>query len=455
MSTENTTIALPETFKPEVFKGLIEQAPAIFENNKIRTDKAIKVGNDIIEAAKKEKAEFGKISDDTDLRMNNYLVNIRKATKEMNDQRSPITSMFTVVAKLYTGLENLIDVSKPETIPGEIQKFRNELATQKAKEAKEKEAAEAKRLAIEKEKIELITIIELKIKQSFLQYVESQQIKITSIFDNSSLETFELVKKDISEFTDVYPRQHCADFKPTISGIYNTTEAIDVLIREAKTKLFPELTKEFKETIEGLKEILTDKLPSKKAELEDAKRLLEASLEAERKAAEAKAAAEQASAADKARLEAEAAEAKRISDEAEAEKNKLQDAVNARAAEDEAKAAKLAQEAQEKAKSDSVIQSAAMIANTMFDSEVSNIPISTAQVREGYKINVKSSRGYQMIAAFYFEKEGKNETIDKLEKKTLGQMKTFAEKLAKDKDEKIDSIHLEYEEVFKAVAKKA
>jgi len=104
-----------------------------------------------------------------------------------------------------------------------------------------------------------------------------------------------------------------------------------------------------------------------------------------------------------------------------------------------------------KAASEAETAKQVLTANTLFDVQGS-VPVQEpAKVRESYNIVITHPAGYQLIVAKYFEKEGLAQPIDALEKKTLGSMKLFCEKLMKDSGEKIVSPYLRYEKDFKAV----
>lgn len=459
MATATTAVMLPETFKPEVFKGLIDKAPDIYINSKTRTEKALEVGNKLLTTIEAEIKTNGRISDELDVRLNNYLVNVRTATKEINEQRSPITTMFTAISKLYTGLEGLIDVTKPETTPAKIQKFRNELAALKAKEAAEAEKERLLKLEIEKEKINLKSAMITDLHRHFGLCVETYKKNILTAFESAKLETIDLVKSNTANLEATYPISHFEMWTFAVSIVfYPHSIKYDVkeLEREVKEGLYNHLNETFKTDIDLFKASYLDKIPSKKAELEAIAKQEAERLAAEKTANEAKEAAAKADAANKVRLEAEAAEAEKKRLEAEAETKRMADEAAARETAENKKIAE--QKAKQKSEAAAIAETnkAVMMANTLFDSESTiNQNTQTAQVREGYEIIVNSPLGYMAIAAFYFEREGKTETVEKLEKKTLGQMKTFCETLAKKTDEKITSPFLTYIETFKAVAKKA
>lgn len=92
--------------------------------------------------------------------------------------------------------------------------------------------------------------------------------------------------------------------------------------------------------------------------------------------------------------------------------------------------------------------------DSMFDNvEQTARPESKAQVRSGYNIAVTHPAGWVTIFQLWFEKEGKNLGVDVLGRKSLNQMKGWAEKHALKDGEKITSPYVKYEETFKTVAK--
>ena len=72
------------------------------------------------------------------------------------------------------------------------------------------------------------------------------------------------------------------------------------------------------------------------------------------------------------------------------------------------------------------------------------------KTKDSYQIEVLNRAGYGLIFQFWFEKEGRGLPAEKIEKKTIGQMKSFCESCAMKNDEKIVSPLLKYVEVYKA-----
>jgi len=76
----------------------------------------------------------------------------------------------------------------------------------------------------------------------------------------------------------------------------------------------------------------------------------------------------------------------------------------------------------------------------------------SAPVLKSYTINVTGKLGWKEIANFWFTHGAPEEDLESFGKKSLSQMKTFAEKFAHKNGVKIESSNLVYEEEVKAVA---
>lgn len=119
------------------------------------------------------------------------------------------------------------------------------------------------------------------------------------------------------------------------------------------------------------------------------------------------------------------------------------------------------QEAAEQAEKDKATIAATTqmeTATSLFDTAAQLAEVkdeSAAKVRQGYKINVLNVAGVGAMYMFWFEKQGLKLTVEEALKKTGNQQKAFCEKHAHSTGEMIDSIHLEYEEDYKAIASKA
>jgi hypothetical protein len=406
---EAVAVKSEELVKVETFKQIIDTAPGIIQKNEISVNKAVEAGNNFL-----LKIQASGMNEALDMEANNLLVKIKKTHEKIQEGRKPITGLFDSVKKIFTGYEAKIDPKGSDNVYGQIQKLRNDFATKKALEQKQREEEARRKQAIEQEKINIKSDVVLKLKQYFIAYLGAQQKVLLTMFENIQLDTFDASSQLIDSFSVVYPVAYQEAFKAQIYKVYLTDAEVQEIISSAKKANFEAFLIEYRDTLRALKNSCIEKLPSKKKELE---------------------VIAQAGEDERARLQAEA----------ERRAKEEQDNIAAFEAQKSTEAATQAETHKQVAQ-----------ANSLFDMQASFAqPESNAQVREGYEITITNPAGYLQIVAFYFEKEGLKKGIDELEKKSLGQMKKFAEDYAKKYGEKITNPYIKYNEVFKAVTKKA
>ena len=102
-----------------------------------------------------------------------------------------------------------------------------------------------------------------------------------------------------------------------------------------------------------------------------------------------------------------------------------------------------------KAREAANVQASAEQMTAAIDSQA-NIFQEVPQVKEGVEIVVKNPVAYGLIFQFWFEKEGKTLSAEKIEKKSIGQMKKFCEDYTLKTGETINNPLISYKDVFKA-----
>lgn len=383
------------------FQEISSTAPQILEENKLRVSKAIHAGQLLL-----QKAAAG-MSDELDAEMNKYQVKAKKTYDLIVKNRKPITQLFDQIKKEFTKAEAELDPRRTESIYSKIQNIRNAFAQKKLEEQRRREEERVRKQAIEKEKAEVRTQIEIALENYFSDYLSKCVNHLYDIFNQSTLENIEKCEKQIKEFCDVYPHEHFDQFRVRVTTIYLTKDDKVALRLQVMENKYEDFKSRFAEKIKEVKADLISKIPARKAELEQI----------------AKANAEEA-----ARLKAE--QEKRRKEEAE-------------------RLARERKEAEEKAKAEAEAKKKAAEMQALFDAETAE-----KVSRSGYEIIVKHPAGYGLIFQFWFENEGKNLPIDKIERKSLKQMKSFCEKYAHKNDETIQSPYLEYKEIVKVSARK-
>lgn len=437
---------------------VLKSGPEILIANQARKDKAIAVGRNILQAIQ----ERG-MNQDLDERSMKYLVNVNTANKEMKESRSSVTQIMDQLKKMYTEVENDLDVKKAGTIPAQIQDHRDLYAKQLAEEAERKRKGAERIAAKQKEAIEIKYQMESSFSDQYNNILLTKKQKFIGAFNAINLDNFEAKADGLKKATFELYDKAIDDLKYNLSSSLHTSlnEAIEIQKQVLADKM-PDAKNNFIAEMNLLKDDLIDKLPSKLAELQEQKRIAdEAAAEAEKaRLAEQKRQEEIAKAniAKRKQLEAQAAIERQKEQERQDELRKKQEEAAAeqkRREQEEADKIKAeAEEQKRKAEQESEIKKQGEQTMVLFEQEAMIAETSPApEVRQGYEIEVLHQVGYTQLFALWFENEGKNWPLDKLEK-LLGPVKNWCEKKAHKDGVKIESKFLKYHESFKAINRK-
>lgn len=387
------------------FTEITATAPEVLAKSQTRVANAKQAGENLLAKLVAE------MNDQGDEEANSYLVKARKTLELITNERKPITQLLDAVKKEFTTIEADLDPKRAESIVSRIQDIRNKYATWKLEEQKRKEAEAAKIKAVEKEKSDTRAAIEISLANWFNEFQTDSIQTLHDTFNEMALATFEQDKKSIIDWPEVYPIEHFNSFKLSVTTLYLSKDDKIALKVDVSDGKYDEFKTTYKAKIAETKADLVSKMPSKKAELE-------AIADAEKN---------------------NAAEAERL----KAEKDKREQAEKDRIAKEKS-------EADAKAKTEADAKAKAAEMQTLFNVESQT----TAKERTGYEIIIKHPAAFGLIFQFWFEKEGKDLPIDQLEKKTLGQMKSFCEKYAHKNNETITSPYIQYKEEVKVQARK-
>lgn len=393
------TNTLPATLDVAEIQTVIGQAPTVLETNKTSVAKALAAGNQLIVLVQTDG-----MSDLMDAQLFSYQSKVKVTVKTMNENRKGFTQLVDKLKKEFTSLESALD-----PIVDQIQTMRNAYATKKINEQKEIERKALAQKQKDMEAIELRRQAEVSLSGMFQQYLTRQLSGMVAMFEEYTLENIDsasvginAIKEDFSH--DVYDR-----FTVPFFASYMTNDEALAEIATVKTEdLFNSFSAQFKTAVSAEKRSMLDKLPSKKQELfEISKANAEQKLKLEEDAKKRK-----------------EEEAQRIKD------NELK--------------------AQQEAAAKAAVTASGENANAMVSAQAVIGFAEAPKVKESYKIQVTNNAAYLMIAQFWFEKQGKNETQEKIERKTFAQMKAFCEDYALKHEEKITSPFIVYNEVIKA-----
>ena len=440
---------------------VLKTGPQILIANQIRKDKAIQVGGNILIAIINDG-----MTQATDDRAMKYLSNLNTARTTMKEERAGITQIMTELAKMYTQVENEIDIKKEGTVPFKVQAARDTWAKSLAAEKEVKRKAAELIANKAKEAIELKSAVGIKFSNHYNDFLASKKQGFQNSFNTINIENFGEKAHNLKSIKPVLNVEKLQEtFRipfPAIS--IHRIEEINIFIADVCGDKISDYTNNYAAEISSLLDEMIEKLPSKLAELTAQKKVdddIQKEQDIQRKAnIERAAAIAAAGKLEREQLEKDAAAAKILEDEkmAAIQKEKAKALYIQRERED-ADAAKIAADNLEKkrlADLDAEVKKQGEQTMVMFEQEAAVAELgSTSTARQGVEITVLHPVGYTQIFALFFEGEGKNLPIDKLGNTKLDQMKAWCEKKAMKDNTRIESKFLDYQDSFKAINKKA
>lgn len=406
---EKQLITLEEQYTRSI--ATFQNGSQVLAENNDLVAKIRNAGRNIIDRIQ---ANGGELTPELDTLCNDFIAKANQRLKEMNEKRAPITQMLTAVQKLFTGLEAQLDIKKPDTEMAILQSFRNDYAKKLAEEKKRKEEEAAKVARKAQDAIQLRSQAEVLIANFFTAYLTKQKSELQARFNALSLEVFDKSAEALQgynpelDLTKLY-----GGFKHSLVSYTHQLQEIDAIVDSVLEEKTVDMPQTFKSEMLDLKADLIAKLPSKKAELEV------------------------------------------IAQAGEEEKKRLEEARKQREAEEAERLKKEAEEAERQAELKAQADAAAAETMVLFEKEAAmTVEGESPETREGYEIKIHNNAAYVLIFQMFWEHEGRNLSAEKLEKKSIGQMKKFCETLAHKQNIKIESKFLTYEPTYKAVNRK-
>lgn len=387
--------------KKENVQLIADAAPDTYNTNALSAQRCSDFGQALLAEAQKG------MTDELDQRCAEYINKAKKTLKVMNERRAPITKLFDQIRSEFTAMENSVDVTKKDSIPGQIQAARNAYAALKREEAERIRQEELRKQLREQAKVNYRNEVCDAYRSQFQTIINFAIGELTRLNQSLTLENYDDVAKQIKETTTTFDVTWLREvnYKPAELS----EEEAAVTRFEATATVLPQFKEQYLAEIGDYRDTIVDALPSKKRELQ---RMAEANAEEQARI--------------KAELEArEAAEKRRLDEER-------------RRKEEEAKAA-------------SAMQASANELGGLFDkaslAEVGYQPKTAVKLR----ISATDANGILAILSMWWSKEGQYLPVDELTKMFKKQI-TFCEKLANDKDspERIDNPSVIYAEEVKA-----
>lgn len=385
---------------------IAQSAPQTYDTNALSSQRCADFGKRLLDEIKTHG-----MTDELDKRCAEYIDKAKRTVKAMNERRAPITKLFDEIRSQFTGMENTVDPAKKDTVPYQIQQYRNTYAAKKREEAerarREEMARQQRAAAINRYKQDC----EDDYKRQFNCSVTNNINTLTDLNSSLTLENYEAQSEKIKKFQIELTNEW---FHSLQSYAHKPVELIDAECIQIRQEILNRLSTQFKEQFKyevgEYRDSIVDALPSKKRELE---RMAQANAE------------------EKARMEAEL---------------KAREAAEARRLEDERK------RKEEEAKAAQQVKSTANEMDGLFGQAAVATPVGY-EPKTAVKLRVKANGadGILAIVSMWWSKEGQFLSLDELEKIFKKQI-TFVDRLANDKNnpEQINSPFVTYEEEVKA-----
>lgn len=390
-------------FEPQNVQTLAEIAPKSLRENQTSHARCLEVGNTLLLRVKKEG-----MSDALDIEIAQFIEKAKITVKKMNGKRTPVTQLFDQIRKVYTSMENEVDPSKADSIPNQLQAYRNAYAKKKREEENRRRREEAARQAKENAKARYRTDVEVDYVSQFNALVNKSINELTDMDKRLTLDNYEIIYDGVKEYACELPEAWCQN---VISGAHRPAELTPDECRAIQANVMAGLVTRFKEQfpfeVQSTRDDIFDRLPSKKKELERM----------------AKASAEEAS---KIKADMEAKEREEAArKEAERKEREKQDAATS-------------QLASKKQEMDGLF----------------GLPVATpvgyqpkSQVKK--KVIIETAEDIMKVIAFWWSQEGCTKTIEELKKEFKKQI-TYANTAANSKDAPMFISDLRYEDEIKA-----
>lgn len=396
-TTNQTTGNLPAI--KESFKEIVTKAPEVLTLNQNTLTNATNAGNKLFGLIEEDG-----MSDFYDEELSKYIAKVKDAVKNMNDRRKPFTQLVDHFKKMFTQAEADL---KP--LHDKAQSFRDEYATKKMAEQRERERLAQLKLDQDKEAIELRKKVEIFLSEQVQKHVSETKNRMYNLLEASTLETIEQSREIIADAIVGYSKEEFDKLTYQFTPLYLTKEDVARIIADVKSgDSYHTLNSDHQDQLNAYKREMIDKIPSKKIELEEL-------------------------------AKANEAEAKRLKEDAE--KRKVEEAE---------RIAKEAEEARRRTEAEANLKATAETTNAMVTAQSEINFEESPKVKAGYEITLNNTAAYIMLAQFWFEKEGKAWTADKVEKMSFARIKKFCEDHAAKTEEKIESPFVKYNEIFKA-----
>lgn len=251
-------------FEPRNVQTLAELAPQSYRDNQLSHTRCLEAGSALLMKVRKEG-----MSDALDIEIAKFIEKAKITVKKMNGKRTPVTQLFDQIRKVYTSLENDVDPAKAESIPNQLQAYRNAYAKKKHEEEERRRREETARQAKENAKVRYRADVEDDYNRQFAALVNKHVNYLTDTDKMLTLENYDSIYRTIRNYNCELPDTWCRD---VMSGAIRPAELTPEECLAIQANVMAGLVTRFKEQfpfeVQSTRDDILDRLPSKKKELE-------------------------------------------------------------------------------------------------------------------------------------------------------------------------------------------
>lgn len=258
MSTEVAII------KRENVELIASTAPQAYSENQVSRQRCLTAGNTLLATIQQQG-----MNDELDQQAASFIEKARKTVKKMYDKRSPLTKMFDEIRTNFTSMESDVDPTKKDSVPYQLQQFRNEFAVQKRRQEEERRRTAMKEQQKQASIAKYRTDLEEDYRRVFNGVLNGSLNKLMGINAGITLDNIRQSKETITNFTttlDETPFSRSMVLLPTNVS----SEELANIRASVLNRLIANFRELYSSQITKAKQEYITMLPSKEAELKRA-----------------------------------------------------------------------------------------------------------------------------------------------------------------------------------------
>ena len=258
MSTEVAII------KRENVELIASTAPQAYSENQVSRQRCLGAGNTLLATIQQQG-----MNDELDQQAASFIEKARKTVKKMYDKRSPLTKMFDEIRTNFTSMESDVDPTKKDSLPYQLQQFRNEFAVQKRRQEEERRRTAMKEQQKQASIAKYRTDLEEDYRRVFNGVLNGSLNKLMGINADITLDNIQQSKETITNFTttlDETPFSRSMVLLPTNVS----SEELANIRASVLNRLIANFRELYSSQITKAKQEYITMLPSKEAELKRA-----------------------------------------------------------------------------------------------------------------------------------------------------------------------------------------